>query len=66
MSDKHEVLSKAVEQPRLIYLLGLGVGLGETAEELRAGGSVEDAADYIERVGDTLWAYVGNPRRAPE
>ena len=61
MDEKH------AEATSLIHLLGLGCGLGETAEELRNGGDVSEAADYIEKVGDLLWAYVGNPdRRADE
>ena len=51
----------------VIHLLGLAVGLAETADELRAGEPVGAAADYIEKVADLLWGYVGNPaRRAPE
>jgi hypothetical protein len=51
--------------PTLIYLLGLACGLAETADELRAGRPADP--DYLERVADALWAYVGSPeRRAPE
>lgn len=50
--------------PTLIHLLGLAVGLAETADEARAGEPVDP--DYLDRVADALWAYVGDPaRRAP-
>jgi hypothetical protein len=52
-------------KPTLIHLLGLAVGLSETAEEVRQGKPVDP--DYLDRVADSLWAYVGNPdRRADE
>lgn len=50
----------------MIHLLGIAVGLAETAEEIRQG-NVVDAPDYLDRAADLLWAYVGNPaRRADE
>jgi hypothetical protein len=47
--------------PTLINLLGLAVGLSETAEEVRQGEPVDP--DYLDRVADSLWAYVGNRDR---
>lgn len=47
--------------PTLISLIGLAVGLAETAEEVRAGRPVDP--DYLDRVADSLWAYVGNRDR---
>ena len=49
---------------KLIHLLGLAVGLAEEAEEIREGKTPD--TDYLDRVADALWAYVGNPARRAE
>lgn len=50
-----------MEQIDLIYLLGLAVGLAETAEDIRQGKPCDP--DYLDRVADSMWTYVGNPAR---
>jgi hypothetical protein len=43
----------------LVHLLGLACGLAEHAEEIRQG--EQPNPDYLDRVGDALWAYVLDP-----